>query len=114
MKIREVIEAADNARPNTVDDRTKCKWLVNLNMEIAEMMEITAPEFVYPDLEYELLMPAPYDEVYVAYLKAKIDYEMKETEDYANDYQEYNYMMADGRAWWRRHHVPQPVGAWRI
>lgn len=63
-----------------------------------------------PDrLTDELLAPFPYDELYVAYLKAKIDEENGETARYNNSAATFNGMMQDFQKAYHREHMPKAV-----
>ena len=58
----------------------------------------------------ELLLPAPYDRVYVLYLCSQIDYYNNETALYGNDKAVYDEAMSEAMAWWRRQHCPDNTG----
>lgn len=63
-----------------------------------------------PDrLTDELLVPFPYDELYVAYLKAKIDEENGETERYNNSAATFNGMLQNFQKAYHREHMPKHV-----
>lgn len=63
-----------------------------------------------PDrLTDELLVPFPYDELYVAYLKAKIDEENGETARYNNSAATFNGMLQDFHKAYHREHMPKHV-----
>lgn len=63
-----------------------------------------------PDrLTDELLVPFPYDELYVAYLKAKIDEENGETARYNNSAATFNGMLQDFQKAYHRDHMPKSV-----
>lgn len=57
----------------------------------------------------ELLVPFPYDELYVAYLKAKIDEENGETARYNNSASTFNGMLQDFQKAYHREHMPKSV-----
>ena len=113
MKTNDAIVKADNLRLNTLDDEQKARWIYELDCEIAEMMEIEAPEWVFPT-DRELLMPAEHADLYVKYLVAMIDYYNGEGELYVNDITIYNDAMKKARAWWIRHNRPASAGKWRV
>ena len=108
MNINEVIERADQLRPNLIEAPRKAEWVYQLEADFAEMMGLDIPrekEYDVNDTE-ELLIGFPRDEVYVLYLCAKIDYAQEETTLYANDMTAANSMISDATAWWRRHNKP--------
>lgn len=61
------------------------------------------------DLSVKLLVPFPYDELYVAYLKAKIDEENGETARYNNSAATFNGMLQDFQKAYHRDHMPKSV-----
>lgn len=94
MTIREAITEADNLKPNMYQDPDKIRWLSRLDGRI--MGEIISthefnegeepPEFdgYTPDTsdDTELLVPAPYDEIYIRWLEAQIDYANREFDSF--------------------------------
>ena len=84
MTILEAITRADLIRPNELDPAVKLRWLSTLDGQIhAELLasHAGAPEpFRGYDGETELqttelLVPYPYDELYLRYLLMRIDLE---------------------------------------
>ena len=72
--------------------------------------EVTEFTGYSPDrLTDELLVPFPYDELYVAYLKAKIDEENGETAKYNNSAATFNGMLQDFHKAYHRDHMPKSV-----
>lgn len=61
------------------------------------------------DLSVTLLVPFPYDELYVAYLKAKIDEENGETARYNNSAATFNGMLQDYQKAYHKEHMPKQV-----
>ena len=56
------------------------------------------------NLETELLVPAPYDKLYISYLKSKIEEAYGETERYNNSAYIFNNELQDFKAYWNRTH----------
>lgn len=114
MKVTEAIAKADALRPNTLGDEQKARWLYELDCDIADMMETDYPAFVWPEIDAELLMPEPHDNIYVLYLCAQIDYYNQESALYTNDMTVFNGAYDDTCAWWRRTHRPKDHGNWQV
>lgn len=99
MTILEAITQADLIRPNTLDAAIKLRWLSTLDGQIhAELLcgdrEASAAFTGYGE-ETELkttrlLVPYPYDELYVLYLLMRIDLEHGELDRYNNDAARFN------------------------
>jgi hypothetical protein len=83
MKIIEAISRVDDLKPaNNYDFEQKIGWLSQLDLMIQNRVIDThedAPETVftgYPadvDVQTELIAPTPFDEMYIYWLKARID-----------------------------------------
>lgn len=97
MKIREAIEHVDEVKPNAFDSKAKVLWLNALEGRIAADVFLLAPveirqlQYSLPeDLETELLVTAPHDDIYTLWLQAKIDEANGEYDRYQNTMQIYN------------------------
>ncbi len=97
MRIREAIERADDVKPNAFDSKTKVAWLNALEGRIAASVFLLAPaeirqlQYRLPeDLETELLVTAPHDDIYLLWIQAKIDEGNGEYDKYQNTMQIYN------------------------
>lgn len=124
MKIRECIDEFDRLNPNQYEEETKVKWLSNLDQRIYNDIilthenseEIEFKPYTSDNMMKELLVPAPYDELYVAYLQMKVDETDKETVRYNNSLTLYNAYYDSFAGYWNRTHRSNPVGqfnAWR-
>lgn len=117
MTIREAIDRTDGLKPNQYSDDSKVKWLSNLDhsihINVLETHELNDGETLNPFVPYsvddtakELLVPAPYDEVYIAFLKLKIDENNQETARYNNSVALYNSYFAEFENHYQRTHKP--------
>ena len=104
MTLYEVITEADNLRPNAIDDEMKARWVMQLEVEYAELMDVDVPELLFPD-DQTLLMPSPHDYSYVYYLNACIDNHNQDTALYNNDHAMSNAAVDDAKSYYRRHNV---------
>lgn len=68
----------------------------------------------YPAKDWDLLLPAPYDEAYVLYLVSKIDYYAQEAENYANDKAMFSEKWSEAQSWWRSNNRPRMTSGWRV
>lgn len=91
MTITQAIERADAMTPNTYSALDKIRWLVTLDgrikKEIIDRHEggelISATEYS-EDIDMLLLVPAPWDELYVHWICAMIHYANGEIKRYNN------------------------------
>ncbi len=81
MTMMDAIRESDRLRPNSFPAEDKLRWLDRLDRRLREEIhaqhEGTAPSlpaFSPEDLTRELLVGAPYDELYIHWLCAQMDY----------------------------------------
>ena len=93
MKIIEAINRIDSLKHNTYSQSDKVAWLSELDamakVEIVDTHEGEATFTGYDDstdIQTELLITAPYDNAYLLWMEAKIDY-------YNGEYDKYNNAM---------------------
>lgn len=101
-----VIEYVDRVHPNAFTDEDKYRWLRSLNGRIArEVMGLDEPCCEIPDdADKELLVPAPYDEVYSLYVMAQIELLQKEYDHYNNYVLAFTDLLDSFKAWYARNH----------
>lgn len=87
MTPSKVMEYVDGIRPNAYDEEVKLKWISDLDGMVRRLVfqEKVAEPYVYPDdIDKELLIPTPFDNVYALYLESMIDYYNREYGNYNN------------------------------
>lgn len=99
MTLNEAITKADELRPNALPYVQKRDWVLGLNGEFARMMGEEIPD---PEDDMTLLMGAPYEEVYVFYLCAVIDWGQEDMALYQNDWRMAQSMISEAKSWYRR------------
>ncbi len=115
MTLRECIQNVDVQKPNQYMIGEKVAWLsyveqivinniVKLSKEYEDMEDFEG--YTEEDLDTELLVKAPYDALYEAFIKMKIDECNQETNRYNNSASIYNYHMDMFRRYFRRTHLP--------
>ena len=119
MKIAEAISKVDALKPNTFEQEVKVEWLSTLDArvksKIIDTHECKEPIFFYgydslDDQETELLVPAPYDEMYLRWLEAMIDYHNSEDSRYNNSIILFNNAYEDYKNYYTRTHMPLSKG----
>lgn len=115
MKIIEAIHAIDSLKPNSYSEPDKVRWLSTLDGLIKANIIDTheGAEGVvfngYDDdtsLETELLVPAPYDNIYVLWLQSQIDYANEESAKFNNSSLAYNHAYSEFQKYYNRTHMP--------
>lgn len=120
MRIREAIQRVDEVKPNSYSDFEKVRWLAYidgmLKNDTVKKHHVNAGEDANPSTAYcvdnqdvELLAPEPFSEMYVTYLKMKIDEENGETARYNNSAVMFNGQYADYVRFYHKEHRPNGV-----
>ncbi len=114
MKISQVIATVNELKPNDYE-KEKINWLSTLDMQIKT--EILDGYEGNENLEFdgydqdvstetELLVPAPFDEMYIYYLLAKIDYHNNEFDKYDINITTFDALFDNYRRYYIRTHKP--------
>ena len=115
MKIIEAINRIDSLKHNTYTESDKVEWLSRLDAmvkkHIIDTHEGDEVSFTgYDDitnLQTELLVPAPYDEVYLRWMEAQIDYHNGEYDKYNNAMEMFNTAYEGYQNYYNRTHMPK-------
>ena len=119
MTIAEAIAKVDALKPNTYTMEDKVGWLSTLDArvksQIIDLHKKREPIFFYGydsemDMETELLAHAPYDEMYLRWLEAMIDYHNSEDERYNNAITLFNNAYEGYKKHYTRTHMPLSRG----
>lgn len=116
MNIQDCINRVDSIKPNQYSIEDKVAWLSYLDGSIRKTIidthesEIERAEFTPYSADRitdELLVPFPYDELYLDYLMAKIDEANGETVRYNNTASTFNAKMEDYAKAYHRKYKPK-------
>lgn len=96
-KIKEVIKRVDGIKPNAFTEEQKVAWLALLEGKLAadvflmSIDDIRQLKYTYPDnMETELIVSFPHEDIYEHFLEAQIDYANGEYDKYQNSMALYN------------------------
>lgn len=112
MKVKDVIAWADEVKPNAFSAETKRKWMGGLEGSIAlevflmDRAEAEQLSRAAEQPETELLVSAPYDDLYELWLEAKIDQANGEYDKYQNSMQIYNARRGEFVCWFCQTYDP--------
>lgn len=119
MTIKECIDIVDNIKPNQYTVKEKVGWLSFIDEIIINDVLKTHEGYDgrYDDFEgysedklsTKLIVPSPYDRLYTAYLKMKIDGENGEMARYNNSAELFNSYMMEYRKYYNKTHMPLDV-----
>lgn len=114
MKIIEAINQIDSLKHNTYSQDNKVTWLSRLDTMVKKHIidthegevEFTGYDSL-TDLQTELLVPEPYDEVYLRWMEAQIDYYNGEYDKYNNAIEMFNTAYDGYANYYNRTHMPK-------
>ena len=116
MTIKDCIDIVDNIKPNQYTIREKGMWLsfvdetiINDVLKTHEGYDGRYDNFegyTEDKLSVSLIVKSPYDRLYTAYLKMKIDQENGETARYNNSAALYNTYLMEFRKYYNKTHMP--------
>ena len=118
MNISGAITSINALKPNGYDQAQKIKWLSNLDgiikSEIIDTYEggedVSFSGYTEEtNLLTELLVPAPYDDIYIRYLEMQIDYANGEYGKYNNSKIMYNEIFSAFKRHYNRTHKAKSV-----
>ena len=119
MKIIEAINKIDDLKFNAFSQDQKVGWLSRLDTMVKTQIIDTheGGENVGftgynsdTDLQTELLVGAPFDEIYLRWMEAQIDYHNGEIEKYNISMSMFNTEYEAFENWYRRNHKPKGSG----
>ena len=119
MTIIEAINKADNVKFNTIGQDQKISWLSKLDSMVktqiidthegGERVSFTGYN-ADTDLHTQLLIPAAFDEVYLRWMEAQIDYSNGEIDKYNISITMFNTEFEAFATWYHRNHMPVSRG----
>ena len=120
MTIIEAIKRVDDLKFNTYTETDKVEWLSRLEAMVRKLIidtherteEVTFTGYDdITDLNTELLVPAPFDEMYLRWMEAQIDYHNGEHNKYNNAIAMFNTAFEAYKAFYTRNHLPVSHGS---
>lgn len=111
-----VIEELGGLKPNVVPDETKMKWIANLDGLISVQVHMDAEPIQYKlpnDADKALLVGAPFDDIYVLYCSAMVDFYNREYNNYNFSVSVFNDRLEAYRAYHIQRHPTCMIGNFR-
>lgn len=103
MKLSEALEEVKKVKPNGFDDDTLTLFINKLEQNAFETLR--TPPWQHKkykwseDADVTLVIPPPYDNAYISWLKAQIDYNNEEHASYANNQAQFNLDYEEFEKW---------------
>ena len=116
MTIIEAITQIDSLKHNTYSQEQKVQWLSRLDNMIKRLIIDThegGDDLVFTgygddtDLHTEMLIPSPFDEMYLRWLESQIDYTNGEYGKYNNAILMFNTSWKEYQNYYNRTHMPK-------
>ncbi|HBU12182.1 MAG TPA: hypothetical protein DEB31_05480 [Clostridiales bacterium] len=116
MTVQQAVAQIQNVKPNQYDMETLVRWLSQLDGKIfreviaaheGAEIDVLAPYDTQNDMGTELIVPAPFDDLYIKYLGAQVDYHNAEFGRYNNAMVMFNVALADFTDHYNRTHMPK-------
>ena len=116
MKIIEAINKIDDLKHNTYSQEDKVGWLSRLDFMVKRLLIDTdeggegvtftgyTPD---TDPDTEMLIPEPFDEAYLRWLEAQIDFTNGEYAKYNNSIEMFNTVWQNYQNYYNRTHLPK-------
>ena len=116
MKINEAINKIDDLKHNTYSQEDKVGWLSRLDFMVKRLLIDTheggegvtftgyTPD---TDPDTEMLIPEPFDEAYLRWLEAQIDFTNGEYAKYNNSIEMFNTVWQNYQNYYNRTHLPK-------
>ena len=111
MKLKNVLATVDEIKPNAFSDAVKTRWLNEVEGKVqTEVFLLGSDEIIQyefeKDKDTELLVRAPYEKIYDAYLCARIDLANGEYNKYQNTMLVFNAFYNEFVKWYTRTYHP--------
>ncbi len=119
MTIIEAINRLDALKHNTYTQSDKVEWLSRLDGMVKKHIIDTHEadeELIFTgyddttDLQTELLVPSPHDEMYLRWMEAQVDYHNGEYGKYNNSVAMFNTAYEAYQSFYTRNHLPVAKG----
>ena len=117
MTPNKIIERIDRMRPNAYTEEEKFKWVADLEGMVHRLVfqETEYTPLVYPDdADKELMIPDPFDDSYILYVEAMIDYSNREYGNYNNSAALFQSRFDEYRKAYIREHMPKSAGTYKM
>lgn len=103
MKLAELINEVNNEKPNAFQQETLTAYVNEIEASVQEYLGYEPEEIIKYDWEKdggkELIVQPPFNVLYKAFLKARIDYANEEYQSYANNQAQFNSDFEEWKAW---------------
>lgn len=82
MTIQKLINKVQEEKPNSFSTAKYYEYINEIEADVADQLNLDFEAYTQDDADEELIVPHPYDRLYVSYVKAMIDYANEEYASY--------------------------------
>lgn len=104
MTIKGLIDKVQEEKPNSFTDAKMLSFVNEIEKDVANQLHEDFDDYTAVD-DTELLAPAPYDRLYVSYVKSQVDYANEEYASYQLNAEQHNQDFTDFVNWVVRENV---------
>lgn len=111
-----VIAQVDQVKPNAYSDEDKANWINTLEGMVSLLVckEENPTVYAIPeDMDKELRIPAPFEDVYALYVEAMIDFSNREYNNYNNAMLMFNERFDEYKKYYIRTNLPNSAKNFR-
>ena len=107
MTVNDVLTKVKDRKPNAYNDESLNDWLNECEAMVQREIMLTPPEeiiqYAWPDdRDRELILPRPYDALYINYIKMMIEFVQGEYGDYNNTNSMYEEQVKAAQGYFNR------------
>lgn len=99
MTIQALIDKVQEETPNSFGTDRLLGFINEIEADVVHQIHDEPVTYTADDMETELKVPAPYDRLYVSYVKAMIDYANEEYASYQNNQMQHVQDFGDFLDW---------------
>lgn len=112
MTVATLLTKIQDEKPNSFEEERLIAFITEIEAEVAEQLRVFAPTYSADDKNKNLLAPAPYDKLYVSYVKSMIDLANEELASYQNNAAQHVQDFRDFTDWVVRSGVADQTAAY--
>lgn len=110
MTVAEIIDRFNIERPNQTEDSVKVPWLKQVEWtiynDVIKMYDDVDLELEDFDMDSELIVPVPFEDIYINWLDAKIGFNSGDTGRYTRAMTQYNNLLLNYQQFYNRSTTP--------
>ena len=117
MTPNKCIEQVDSVKPNAYGEEDKFRWINDLEGMVQRLVwqAGAAAPLQYPDDgDTELLIPYPFEDAYILFMEAMIDYHNREWDNYNNSVSMFYTRFDEYKKAYIRENLPKGAGRFKV